>query len=76
MELNFKKVNFSLVFRSNVVIAGTAVVGEQLTCEVFFLLYNILEEKVGASIIADLNPNYFLRRNKLNIQRLSSHKKK
>lgn len=30
MELNFKKVNISLVFRSEAVRAGSSVVGEQL----------------------------------------------
>lgn len=43
------------------------------TCEVFVQLYNMLDEKVGRSVIADLNPNYFLRRDKLKIQRLTSH---
>lgn len=43
-------------------------------CEVFVQLFNILEEKVSASVTGHLNPNYFLRRDKLRIQRLTSHK--
>lgn len=31
------------------------------TFEVFVQLYNMLYEKVGVSVIADLSPNYFLR---------------
>lgn len=32
------------------------------TCEVFVQLHNILDEKVGASVIAGLNPTYFPRK--------------
>lgn len=77
MELNFKKVNISLVFKSKVVRAGTSIkwwVVIEHTCEVFVQLYNMLDEKVGASVIADLSPNYFLTRDKLKIHRLTSHK--
>lgn len=64
MEPNFKNINISLLFRSKLITVGTAVLGEQLNggwrynrkdCEVFVHLYNIFEEKVGASLISDVH---------------------
>ena len=62
MEPNFRKINISLLLRFKLITAGTAVLREQLvggdgiqkTCEAFVHLYNISEEKVGASVIADI----------------------